>query len=226
MKKIILIGVISILFISVHAQFIDNYGIKLGVGLSNQYWQYKNDMFSHLSEWNENKTGVIGQIYAEKKIGKHLSFQPAIGYIQKGFTDDLTIATHEEEALAVKDNRVILHNLALDLAFKAIPFNKDFKPYLKLGLRTDYLMGYRSVLVNFQGKDHEMDTKLYDDFNKFTLGAILGVGISYKDLLFIDLNYNPPLTKNFESDLLAINDRLFSLTFGVNINQLIKQKNE
>ena len=28
--------------------------------------------------------------------------------------------------------------------------------------------------------------------------------------------------KNFESDGLAIHDRYFSMTFGVNINQLIK----
>ena len=85
MKKTILSGLIIIFCITAKGQLIDNYGLKIGAGLSNQYWKYKNDMFSNLSGWNDNKVGLIGQVYAEKKIGRFLSFRPAIGYIQKGF---------------------------------------------------------------------------------------------------------------------------------------------
>jgi len=226
MKKIALFGLISIIFIQVNGQFIDNYGLKLGAGLSNQYWDYKNDMFSNLSGWNDNKVGFIGQVYAEKNIGKFLSFRPVIGYLQKGFVDDITLTTAEGEELAVKDNKVILHDLSMDLSLKIIPIDKNFKPYIFLGLRGDYLLGYRSVIIDFQGENHELDTDLYDDFNKFTLGAIIGFGVLYKDLIFLDLDYNPAMTKNFESDGLAINNNYFSLTLGVNINRLIKNKNE
>ena len=66
MKKLAFLGLISIIFMQVNGQFIDNYGLKLGTGLSNQYWEYKNDMFSNLSGWNDNKVGFIGQLYAEK----------------------------------------------------------------------------------------------------------------------------------------------------------------
>ena len=210
----------------VNGQFIDNYGLKLGTGLSNQYWEYKNDMSSNLSGWNDNKVGFIGQLYAEKNIGKYLSFRPAIGYLQKGFVDDITLTTAEGEELAVKDNKVILHDLSMDMSFKVIPFDKKFKPYIFLGLRGDYLLAYRSVVIDFQGQDHELNTDLYDDFNKFILGAIIGFGVSYKDFIFIDLDYNPAMTKNFESDGLAINDKYFILTFGVNINRLMNTKNE
>lgn len=226
MKKIALFGLISIIFIQVNGQFIDNYGLKLGAGLSNQYWDYKNDMFSNLSGWNDNKVGFIGQVYAEKNIGKFLSFRPVIGYLQKGFVDDITLTTAEGEELAVKDNKVILHDLSMDLSLKIIPIDKNFKPFIFLGLRGDYLLGYRSVIIDFQGENHELDTDLYDDFNKFTLGAIIGFGVLYKDLIFLDLDYNPAMTKNFESDGLAINNNYFSLTLGVNINRLIKNKNE
>ena len=226
MKKLVFLGLISIIFVQVNGQFIDNYGLKFGAGLSNQYWDYKNDMFSNLSGWNDNKVGFIGQVYAEKNIGKYLSFRPAIGYLQKGFVDDITLTTAEVEELAVKDNKVILHDLSMDLSLKVIPFDKNFKPYIFLGLRGDYLLDYRSVILDFQGEDHELNTDLYDDFNKFTLGAIIGFGVSYKDFLFIDLDYNPAMTKNFESDGLAINDKYFSLTFGVNINRLMNNKNE
>lgn len=50
-------------------------------------------MFSNLSGWNDNKVGFIGQVYAEKNIGKYLSFRPVIGYLQKGFVDDITLTT-------------------------------------------------------------------------------------------------------------------------------------
>ena len=210
----------------VNAQVIDNYGIKIGAGLSNQYWEYKNSMFSNLSGWNDNKTGFTGQVYAEKYFGKHLSLRPVLGYIQKGFVDDITLTTAEGEELAVKDNKVVLHDLSLDLSIKIIPIQKSIKPYILLGLRGDYLMDYRSVIIDFQGEDRELNTDLYDDFNKFTLGGLIGVGISYNDLLFLDLEYNPAISKNFESDGLAIHDKYFTLTIGLSINQLIKNKNE
>ncbi|MGD9605792.1 MAG: porin family protein [Bacilli bacterium] len=221
MKKIALLGLISIVFLTANGQFIDNYGLKLGAGLSNQYWDYKNDMFSSLSGWKDNKIGFFGQVYAEKNIGKYISFRPALGYLQKGFVDDITLTTAEGEELAIKDNKVVFHDLSLDLSLKIIPFEKNLKPYIFLGLRGDYLMDYRSVIVDFQGEEYELDTELYDNFNKFNLGAVFGFGISYKDLLFLDLEYNPSITKNYESSGLAINDKYFSLTVGLNINKLI-----
>lgn len=222
MKKIAILGLMSIIIITAKGQFIDNYGLKLGAGIANQYWDYENDMFSNLSGWKEKKIGFIGQVYGEKNIVKYLSFRPAIGYLQKGFVDDFTYTTEEEE-LVVKDNNVIFHDLSIELSFKIISIDKNFKPYLFLGLRGDYLLDYRSVIIDFQGEEHELYTDLYDDFNKFNLGAIFGFGISYKDLLFIDLEYNPAIMKNFESNLLAINDKYYSLTVGLNINRLIKK---
>ena len=210
----------------VNAQVIDNYGIKIGAGLSNQYWEYKNSMFSNLSGWNDFKTGFTGQVYAEKYFGKHLSLRPVFGYIQKGFVDDITLKTAEGEELAVKDNKVVLHDLSLYLSIKIIPIQRSIKPYVLLGLRGDYLIDYRSVIIDFQGEDRELNTELYDDFNKFTLGGLIGVGISYNNLLFLDLEYNPAISKNFESDGLVIYDKYFTLTIGLSINQLIKNKNE
>ena len=207
-----------------NAQIIDSYGIKIGTGLSNQYWKYKNPSFSNLSEWNNYKIGFIGQLYAEKLLGKHLILRPELGYIQKGFKDDNEFIMEEEEEIAVKNNKVILHDLSLDMSIKLIPIQKSLKPYIFLGLRGDYLIDYRSVVIEFQGRDHELSTELYDDFNKFTLSCIIGTGISYKDLCFFDFEYNPAITNNFESAGLAIHNRYFSLTVGSSISQLIKKQ--
>ena len=222
MKKATLIGFALIFYFSVNGQFIDNYGLKLGAGISNQYWKYKNDMFSNLTHWNDNKTGIIGQIYAEKNLGKYISLRPAIGYIQKGFVEDVTLTIREGEELAVKNNKVLFHDLSLDLPIKIMPVDKIFKPYIYMGLRGDYLLDYRSVIVAFQGEEHELNSHLYDAFNKFTLGAIIGLGIIYNNLLSLDLEYNPAITKNYDSNGLIINDKYYSLTIGLNINQLIK----
>lgn len=224
MKKTMLSGLIILFCITAEGQFIDNYGFKTGAGLSNQYWRYKDESFSGLSGWNDYRTGFIGQVYVEKNLGRFLSFRPAIGYIQKGFVDEITFSTAEGEEIEVIDNRAVLHDLSLDLTLKATPFNKSVKPYIFGGVRGDYLLDYRSVIIGFQGEEYELNTDLFNDFNKLTLGAILGAGVSFMDLFFIDLEYNPAISKNFNSDGLAINDKYFSLTFGLNVNRLFKKQ--
>lgn len=224
-KKITLTLLFLTVYLVSNAQFIDNYGIKIGVGLSNQYWEYET-MYSDLSGWEKNKLGFTGQVYAEKNVGKYISLRPAIGYTQKGFVDDLVLIGAEEEDLSVFDNRVVLHDLSLEMAFKIIPFQNCIKPYLLLGLRGDYLLDYRSVIVNYHGENQEMDTELYDDFNEFTLSGLIGIGVVCNDLSFIEFEFNPAFSKNFDSGFLAIHDRFFSLTLGININKLIKAKKE
>ena len=220
MKKATLLGIALIFYFTVNGQLIENYGLKLGAGLSNQHWKYKMAMFSNLPDWKENKLGIIGQVYAEKNFGKYISIRPAIGYIQKGFVEDVTLTIGEDERISVKNNKVAFHDLSLDLPIKIMPVDKLLKPYLFMGLRADYLLDYRNVIVNFHGEDIELDPHLYDDFNKFTLGAIIGLGCSYNNLFFLDLEYNPAIIKNYDSNAIAVNGRYFSLTIGLNINQL------
>jgi hypothetical protein len=219
-KKITLTFLVLTFYLISNARFIDNYGIKIGAGLSNQYWEYET-MASDLSGWKRNKIGFTGQVFVEKNFGKYISLSPAIGYTQKGFVDDIVLFGAEEENLGVFDNRVVLHDLSLDMSFKIVPFQNRIKPYLLLGLRGDFLVDYRSVIVNYQGENHETDAALYDDFNKFTLSGLVGIGILYNDLSSIEFEFNPAFSRNFKSDILAIHDRFFSLTLGININKLI-----
>lgn len=224
-KKITLTLLVLTVYLISNAQFIDNYGIKIGVGLSNQYWGYET-MFADLSGWKKTKIGFTGQVYAEKYFGKYISLRPAIGYTQKGFVDDIVLLSAEEEDLGIFDNRVVLHDLSLDMSFKIIPFQNCIKPYLLLGLRGDFLLDYRSVIINYHGENQEMDTELYDDFNKFTLSGLVGIGIAYNELSSIEFEFNPSFSKNFDSGFLSIHDRFFSLTLGININKLMKEKKE
>jgi hypothetical protein len=176
-------------------------------------------MVSDLSGWKRNKISFTGQVYVEKYVGKYISLSPAIGYTQKGFVEDILLLGAEDEKLGIFDNRVVLHDLSLDMSFKIIPFQWCNKPYLLFGLRGDYLLDTRSVIVNFNGENHESDTSFYDKLNKFTLSGLVGIGILYNNLISVEFEFNPAISRNFNSDLLAIHDRFYSLTLGININK-------
>jgi hypothetical protein len=222
MKKAKILVLILIFCVNVNGQFFNNYGLRIGAGLSNQYWQYKTKVYSRLTRWKNYSTGINGQVYAEKNLGKHFSLRHSIGYVQKGFTDNIVLSPAGEKDIATKD-KLVLHDLSLDLSSKIIPIQKKIKPYLFIGLRGEYLMFYRDVIKDYE-EDLKFNADLYDNFNKFTLGGLLGVGILYDDLLFLDFEYNPMITKNFESEGLAVTDKYFSLTAGLNINRLVKTK--
>lgn len=225
--KILMIGLLVTTSAVGNAQIIDNYGIKIGVGLSNQYMKYI-PMYSDLSDWKGNKIGFNGQFFAEKYLGKYFSFRPAIGYIQKGYTTEITLlnGTAEDFNFSKGDYIANFHNLSMDLTLKVMPLQKDIRPYLLIGLRGDYLLDHQSKIIEDNGVKHQTDSELSNSYNNFTLGGLLVVGISYNDLMFMDLEYNPSLTKNYESSSMAIYDRYFSLTLGMNINQLIKSRKD
>lgn len=226
MNKIILSFLIVLSFTQVKGQLVDHFGLKTGPGLSNLHWKYYQDDFSDLSGWRDNMTGFSGQLFAEKAMHKHFALRTALGYFQKGYKNDIKFTTGEGEELEVKKPNVLLHQLSLDISLKINLMNNDFMPYLLTGLRADYLFDYRGVIIDFHGNDSELDKELLDDFNKYILGAVAGAGLSYKNLIFIELEYNPVLTKYFKSDLIAITGHYFGLTAGLNIHQLIKNKKQ
>lgn len=202
------------------AQIIDNYGIKIGMGLSNQYWKFK--AFSDLSDWNDYKIGFTGQLYVEKYIGKNITLRPVMGYIQKGYAGDIIV--RNEDRYELKDNKLVLHNISLDLSTNIIPFQTSFRPYLIIGFRVDYLIDYKYIIYDLQGEDLVMDLNTFDNFNKLLFSGLLGIGIAYKDFIFLEFEYNPAITKNLDDSGLAITDIYFDLTLGTSINKIIKKE--
>jgi hypothetical protein len=120
------------------------------------------------------------------------------------------------------NNYIILHNLSFTLGAKIKPIDFKVKPYLILGLRGDYLLGYQDFEIEIQDKTIGIYKSFLDEYEKFVLSGIFGVGIAYNDLTYIDFEYNPALTKNFDEYGLSIKDRYFGVTLGLNINKLIK----
>jgi hypothetical protein len=223
MKKTILFGFILLISGLANAQIIDKYGIRIGGGFSNQYWEYKNDMFSDLSDWKDNKLSLSVYLNAEKELTDFLSIRPEIGYLQKGYIDDIVFTTAEGEEINTTNKDVIFHNLSGNIGLKICPLDFAIKPYLIAGLRGDYMIDYKDVEVEFQGEKYELNKDIIEDFNKFTLSGLIGIGFEYQDLFYLDIEFNPAITKNFDDTGLSIKDRYVGVTIGLNINTLTKK---
>ncbi len=214
----------TILFIAFNAislfansQIFDNVGIKVGAGISNQYWDYQKLHYTDLSGWKENKTGFAIYFNAEKEILPYLSIRPEIGYNQKGFKDDTDYA---DDIVNVENDKVTIHNLSFDVAAKVYPFKKDFYPYVLAGLKGDYQLSFKDVEYEFIGITYNPYTSVIEDYNKFVLSGILGAGICVKDALYLEFEYNPAFTKNLNTDTYVIHDKYFLISLGINLNKL------
>ncbi len=172
--KVNIIVLLLIISNFANAQIIDNYGIRIGTGLSNQHWKYKHELLSELSGWHDNKTCFSGQVITEKFVGKYFSINSAIGYFQKGYIDDITIPTMEDEDINIKNNNVIFHNISFDISTKYKFLQTKIQPYFLLGFRSNYLIDYQGSIIEFQGEEHEMNTDIYDDFSNFTISGLVG----------------------------------------------------
>jgi hypothetical protein len=215
--EIILITLMVVCSMPVYCQFINNYGIKSGIGITSQYWKRK--MPDPLpSGWRIDKIGPICQIYLEKYIGKTISLRPELGYIQRGFTDESNFYDENEEYIPIKNNHVVFHYISTDLEIVLTPIHRQIKPYLIGGIRSDYLIGFRDIVFY----DKTIGTyNSYGDYKKITFGVVLGIGVTCCNILSFEFEYNPSITNNFSDDFLDTKARLFGITMAVSIKQLI-----
>lgn len=211
LKALILLIAITIYHHS-NGQFVKNVGLKSGVGLSNQKWNYENASLSKYYSWQDNKTGFIGLCFIETPLSEKFTLRTSLGYIQKGFFDKEVYQITGPEA-RVKDPNVIFHNLTLDIAVNYSPFKGNtLNPYFFLGLRNEYRIAVRGAIVEFMGNEIEMNASMYDRFNKYTLSGVIGIGLLFKNIIFMDLEYNPAITNLYKSDLLTIKGSYASAT--------------
>ncbi len=223
MKKKLLIVLIVLISGLLNAKIIDSYGFRIGGGYSNQKWDYKDEIFSDVPDWKDNKLGLCVYLNGEKKISKLSAIRMEIGYIQKGFSDEMTKTDENGILLKKIDDDVVLHDLSVDLGLKITPFEYKLNPYFIIGIRSDYLMGYDDFMININGQDQGVYGIVIDKFDKLTLGGLFGIGFEYNELWNLDFEFNPAFTNNYDTSLLTIKDSYFGMTVGVNLEKLIKR---
>ena len=226
MKKVALIVIILFISVFVNAQFIDNYGFRTGTGLSSQYFEFKDARLDDLSEWKENKLGFVFYVNAEKKLNKYFSIRPEIGYIQKGYKYDVSFITQDLEEINIINENIILHNLSVNISGKITPIQSKVKPYLILGLRCDYLFDYKGIEVEYQGSTHEFGENTLEEYDKFVLSGLLGLGVEFNNTFYFDIEYNPAITKNLDNSILSVKDSYVGVTVGMNLNTFFVDKKQ
>ncbi len=215
MKKTLLFGLVLIIGGIANAQISEKYGLRIGGGISNQYWEYHK--LTNLTGWKENKPGLSIYFNGEKTLTSYLSIRPEIGYLSKGFREALVFSDVYGEITETRTMDIVFNNLSGNLGFKISPIDFIVKPYLILGIRGNYMFDYKDFEIEYQGVTYGIYNSLIDDFNKFTLSGLVGAGIEYRNLLFLDFEYNPAVTKNFHGTGLSITDKYYGLTLGLNI---------
>ncbi|QQS50970.1 MAG: PorT family protein [Bacteroidota bacterium] len=218
-QRFVLILALTLIGKLSYSQIIDRYGINVGTSYSTQIWDYK---LVNVDSDNEYKFGLQAFLQAEKDFGKLLALRTEFGYIQKGFKNNLTLTSAEGTFIGTNNDNVILHDLALNLGLKIKLLKTDFSPYFLAGLRGDYMISYKDVEIEEPGSGlkFNMYESTIEDFNKFNIGGLIGLGIDIKDLIYFELEYNPNFTKNLDNAGLSIKDICWGAKIGLNINKL------
>lgn len=213
-QRLVLIIVLTFVAKLSYSQIIDRYGVNVGASYATQIWDYK---LVNVDSDNGYKFGLQAFLQAEKDLGDFLALRTEFGYIQKGFKNNLELTS----AVTNNDN-VILHDLALNLALKVNPIKADYSPYLLVGFRGDYMISYKDIEIEEPGSGlkFSMYELVIEDFNKFNLGGLLGLGIDIKNLIYFEIEYNPNFTKNLDATGLSVKDNCWGIKLGLNINKL------
>lgn len=214
MKKLLFLPVFLLMATMGSAQFIHSTGIKGGVSISNQNWEYGNSMERN----TDYRVGYYAGISAEMLRSKFFSLTADIGYIQKGMQEEWMI-TNENNPEGTGETRTMdsrFDYLSFSPAAKFFyPFG-DFAPYLVAGPRMDYYLGDKSDLGS---------PSTADEFNNLTLGLSYGIGAEYQlnnIILLLEVQHQPDFTRFIDIDPSATNVGVSASNTALVVNLGIK----
>ena len=204
-----------------YCQIIDRYGINIGTSYSTQIWDYK---LVPVDPENEYKFGFQVFLQTEKDFGNIIALRTEFGYLQKGFKNKMTLTFSDGTDACADNKNVVLHDLVLNLGLKVKPLDSDYSPYFIVGLRGDYMISYKDIIIEVpeSGLKFNMYESTIEDFNKSNFGGLLGLGIEIKKLIYVEIEYNPNFTNNFDDTGLNVKDNCWGAKLGLNINKLIE----
>lgn len=222
-KSILILAVFLGFSIEVSSQIVDKYGIKLGVGFSSQLWDNKTSSF--VSKRKDYKGGLSALASAEKNIIDFLSVRSELGYIQKGFKNDVELTSEDGTSLNVKGSNVTFHNLTLNIEAKAVPFKGLLVPYFIVGFRTDCMLSYSDIVA----KDPSSNTEInmykaeIDKYHSLNLSGIIAFGCEYNNMVYVEFEYCPFTTNSYNDAAFKIKDLYRCISVGYNLNTLFKR---
>ncbi len=210
MKKIILILFLFSIS-STSAQFIKNYGIKTGLVISHQDWNYSLSLGFKPSFEPDNKLGINIGVFAEFLTISNFSIISELNYIQKGVHEETPVSTleHPEGTGETIDWKLNLYYLNISILAKEKYNLGVITPYFFLGPKLDYEIGKSAMYGS---------GSFFNDFDKYRLGIKSGLGVEFKILsntFLAEFVYDLDLHTLYKSDNLEIKSNSYNLNLGV-----------
>ncbi len=192
MKTIILTFALTIIIYNTQAQVLKSIGLKGGMSLANQSFEYKTDN-SNLDF--DYKLGVYNALTAEFFNTKHVSLVTDLGFVQKGKQIDVQKTTLEmpEGTGEFETWKSTLNYLTFSPMLKGFYNINKFTGYAFIGPRIDYRLSY----------DSKYYAPLYEDSKKQIFGLNYGVGLAYhlnKISLSTEFMAQPDLTPMLDTE--------------------------
>jgi hypothetical protein len=203
-KLIIAVVLVLFSFSGANARLLKAYGFKAGVVVANQDFDY----FGRLQFDTKARSGLSFGVFAEWLSLRSLSILTEAHYIQKGYVSE-SVQT-DEFGTPIRifkfDHRV--DYLSIPLLAKVTLRTKHLSPYLIVGPRFDFLLGYKSETLD----------EVYRDLKDLDVGGTIGLGVESRSQpvkVLLEFRYSPNFTNAYQTDLLKVKNNSFEILFGV-----------
>lgn len=197
-----------------YAQF-NAFGLRMGGHYSRQYLDINSNSALDDDVQDLSADFQVG-LFSNLKLSEYTDLVPAFSYIRKPYKEsyftfkDTTIDFNVTETLIPRWDY-----LSVDVPFRLHKRNDNTLMYMFLGLRFEYLINTKQIIK----QDSNLYDAFYDDFKRFSMGFIAGLGAEYtlneSWNILIEFTYNRDLTNVYSQDNLRIKAELMSLTIGL-----------
>ncbi len=202
---------ISILFSTINAQILSDYGIKIGMVSSKYEMDLKNysEDILIINRYKKSRLGPNIGIYIRYINWSHFDFETELLYVQKGAT-------------LKKDHYTSLSNLSDELRFDYIQFKNSLIPKIQTSSFGIYgIIGFSlDYLLSVKGGDISQSR-----YSKYVAGYIFGIGFETRipndNKIFLELTLNKDINEIHEWRWARYYNSLVSLNLGLSFKNIL-----
>jgi hypothetical protein len=203
-RAIVSIGLILLFSSVADARVLQGYGVKTGVVIAEQDFDYAEDFDVD----PKNRVGLVVGVYLEWLGTPFFSLLTEAHYVQKGMVNENLRTDEFGHPMSPVEESNRVDYLSIPILAKVAFGTGRVRPYFVLGPRIDFLLGYESRIL----KD------IYEGFEDKNMGGTIGIGVERKTNLLnmlLELRYSPDFTDAFEKDVLNVKNNSFEILFGL-----------
>jgi hypothetical protein len=211
MKKVIFLILTFEIFVlqSGNAQLIKSYGFKVAFTSANQKFDY-----TYLTNIEtKSRVGFNVAIFAEWLNTPFISLVTQGEYTQRGMGMEFNRTGNSPDIIGTSINYNRVDYLSIPVFVKLSLPVEPINPYLIVGPRIDFLLGYKSDEGTFNA--------VYDGFSKTMTGASFAVGLDLKTLLplaiLIEARYNVDFKDSYSTQYLTVRNNSFDIWIGIDL---------